>query len=885
MSPRLVLIGPMLTALAALPSHAHAAPSAVSAAGFQITEIHYDNVGADEGEAVEISGPAGYDVTGFSIVLYNGNNGAVYDTVELSGLIPAGGAFTVYVSPLQNGSPDGIAWVDANGAVLEFLSYEGSFSAVGGPADALVSSDISVAENGSTPVGYSLQNVGGVWQPASPNTFAPALLPGGPDCTRGIAPISLVQGNGAATPCEGQVVTIEGVVVGDYEGPSPNLRGFFVQEEDADQDADPATSEGIFVFHNDEDSVALGDRVRVTGVAAEFQGQTQLGFPSDITLLSSGNAVTPSAVSMPFPDADYLERYEGMLVTFEQPLYVTEYFQLGRFGELVVSSGDRLRQPTDIAEPGAAANAVQAANELNRLKIDDALNNQNPDPILFGGGGQPLSASNPLRGGDTIQGATGVLTYGWAGNAASPNAYRLRVVGDLSDSGLVVGGIVPVFESENARPPALEEVGGSLHIASFNVLNYFLTIDSGDNTCGTAQSAPDNRGCRGADSADELDRQRTKLLAALSSLGADIFGLIELENSTGVEPLADIADGLNASLGAGTYDFVETGTIGADVIKVGLLYRPAAVSPAGAPAVLDYGDNLTRPSLLQSFVSADGELLTVVVNHFKSKGCNGASGPNMDQGDGQGCWNPTRAAAAGQLISWIAGDPTGTGGSDVLLLGDFNSYAKEDPIAVIEAAGYVDLGRAFGGDAAYSYVFDGQWGYLDYAFASPSAAARVTGAVDHHINADEVPALDYNTEFKSSSQIVSLFAPDEFRTSDHDPVVIGLCDAAEPVAAATPSPPVLWPPNGKLVPVEISVEAVDSSAVTVKLLSVDCDEPDCSADEPDVVVDDDLHLRLRACREGEGDGRVYTLTYTATDACSNTTTFSTEVVVPHDMGH
>ena len=93
---------------------------------------------------------------------------------------------------------------------------------------------------------------------------------------------------------------------------------------------------------------------------------------------------------------------------------------------------------------------MQAANDLNRLKIDDNLNDQNPDPILFGGGGLPLTAANPLRGGDTVTGATGVMTYGWAGNSASPNTYRLRVVGDLSDSGLVDGGIVPVFDPPTA---------------------------------------------------------------------------------------------------------------------------------------------------------------------------------------------------------------------------------------------------------------------------------------------------------------------------------------------------------------------------------------------------------------------------------------------------
>ena len=300
----------------------------------EITELHYDNIGGDVGEGVEVSGPEGFDVTGWSIVLYNGSatQRNVYDSVTLAGIIPTGGAFTVYIAGIQNGSPDGIALVDDTGAVVEFLSYEGSFVAASGPASGMTSTDIGVEEPSDTPIGYSLQKVAGVWQVPAPNTFAPELGPTGPDCTVGVAPISLVQGDGAETPCDGQTVTIEGVVVGDYEGASPALRGFYVQDV-AQDDGNENTSEGIFVFHGDEDTVALGDLVRVTATAAEFQNQTQLGFPGELTVLSSGNVVAPTTVTMPFPTTDYLERFEGMLVTFEQPLYVTEYFQLARFGE------------------------------------------------------------------------------------------------------------------------------------------------------------------------------------------------------------------------------------------------------------------------------------------------------------------------------------------------------------------------------------------------------------------------------------------------------------------------------------------------------------------------------------------------------------------------
>ncbi|HET9497200.1 MAG TPA: endonuclease, partial [Candidatus Limnocylindria bacterium] len=131
-----------------------------------INEIHYDNTGTDAGEAIEIAGPAGTDLTGWSIVLYNGSGGAVYDTDALTGIIPnqQNGMGTVSLSypvnGIQNGSPDGIALVDPSTTAVQFLSYEGSFVAVGGPANGLTSTDIGVSENSSEALGQSLQLTG-----------------------------------------------------------------------------------------------------------------------------------------------------------------------------------------------------------------------------------------------------------------------------------------------------------------------------------------------------------------------------------------------------------------------------------------------------------------------------------------------------------------------------------------------------------------------------------------------------------------------------------------------------------------------------------------------------------------------------------------------------
>ncbi len=626
-----------------------------------------------------------------------------------------------------------------------------------------------------------LNPCGGAPTPTPTPTEPPAA------CALPDTPIGEVQGSTETSPKAGQSVTVQGVVVGDYEGPSPNLRGFYLQEM-TQVDSDPLTSEGIFVFNGDNNRVSLGQVVQVTGNVSEFQGQTQVS-ASVIELCGTTATVEPAEVTLPFPSADYLERYEGMLVRFPQTLYVTEHFQLGRFGQVVVSSGGRLQQPTNVVEPGAAALALQAANNLNRIIVDDHLNSQNPDPILFGRGGAPLSASNTLRGGDTVTDLVGVMTYTWAGNAASGNAYRVRPINDLSD---LAGNVAPNFQPANARPAQPSEVGGRLRVTAFNVLNYFNTFSGC--TLGVGGATTD---CRGAENQTEFNRQWPKTVAAILGSDADVIGIMEMEND-GYGPtsaIQDLVNRLNEATAPGTYAFIDadaaTGQVnalGTDAIKVAAIYRPASVTPVGATAVLNSpafvtgGDSAprNRPALAQSFrENATGATFTVVVNHLKSKG-SACDAP--DAGDGQGNCNLVRVNAANLLVEWLATDPTGVNDPDVLIIGDLNSYAREDPITTIRNAGYTNLIEAFVGADAYSYAFDGQWGYLDYALASHSLAAQVSGVTEWHINADEPTVLDYNTNFKSAGQIASLYAPDQYRSSDHDPVIIGLNLNAAPVA-------------------------------------------------------------------------------------------------------
>lgn len=698
-------------------------------------------------------------------------------------------------------------------------------------------------------------------------------VPATDPCEATTTPIPAIQGSGATAAVTGSVTT-RGVVVGDYEGASPALRGFYLQ--DPVGDGDPTTSDGIFVFEgSNADTVKVGDLVTVRGSAGENQGQTQVS-ASSVAVCGAG-AVIPTEVRFPLASPTELERYEGMLVTLPQDMGVTEHYQLGRFGQVTLAQGGRLEQPTNVAAPGAPAAAVQAANDRRKIILDDTSQAQNVDPIAFGRGGRPLSATNTLRGGDTVTGLTGVLTYTWAGNAASGNAYRIRPATPTATVD---------FQPTNPRPESPPAVGGHTRVVGMNLLNFFTTLDTTGNNCRGGLTG-DLMDCRGANTPGELDRQWHKTVAAVSSTKADVVAFMEMQND-GYGPTSAeqfLVDKLNAEDGAGTWSFIDadartgqTDALGNDAIKVGMLYKPAAVTPVGTTAALNSvefvngGDPLprNRPSLAQAFRdNTTGGSFVAVANHLKSKG-SACSVP--DAGDGQGNCNAVRVRSAQLLADWLAGDPTGTGDPDVLVLGDMNSYAKEDPITTLGKAGYANLIEQRNGREAYSYAFDGQWGYLDHALGSASISGQVTGVGDWHVNADEPAILDYNTEFKTPGQVTSLYAPDEFRISDHDPVVgLDLANAAPTVGTVS------GPSSAVSVGAPVSVDASFTDA-------------DRLDDHTAAVQWGDGSTSVGTVSGGAVSGRhvysaagVYAVTVTVTDQWGNAGTGTTTVVV-YDRG-
>lgn len=563
-------------------------------------------------------------------------------------------------------------------------------------------------------------------------------------------------GTASVSPLNGQTVTTEGVVTAVF----PSLNGFYLQ--DASGDGNPQTSDGVFVYLGTgvAPTVSKGQKIRLTANVTEFNTITELVNVSGLQVLSSNNVILPTDISLPEVTEGDLEAYEGMLVRITTPMTASQNYFLGRYGQVTLSADGRMLKPSNLYPANSAA-AAQLADEnaRRRLVLDDGSSAQNPNPIPF------IGEDNTLRAGDIVQNLTGVIDYGLiTASSTGPRDYKLNPTEPVQ------------FQRENPRTAAPASVPGNLKIASFNVLNYFTTFANGATASGQTGQGCSLGGsvsasnCRGANNLAEFNRQRNKIIRALSAMNADVVGLMEIQNN-GSTAVQNLVDGLNAAVGANTYAAIAdpvTGT-GTDAIKVAMIYKPAKLTPAAA-ALSDNDSINNRPTLAQTFKAANGEKFTVLVNHFKSKSCSDASGSNADQGDGQGCYNTRRVAQADRLLQFINTVQAQAGDQDVVVIGDLNSYGKEDPILTLTSGGLQDQIARFSGDSDYSYVFDGESGYIDHALASNSMAAQVTGTTHWHINADEPMVIDYNTEFKPQD----LYSDSPYRSSDHDPVIVGV---------------------------------------------------------------------------------------------------------------
>lgn len=565
--------------------------------------------------------------------------------------------------------------------------------------------------------------------------------------------IGPIQGTGAAaTP---GIYTIEGIVTGVYPGLNPG--GFYVQEAADATDGNPATSDALFVVQP-APTVQVGDKVQVTGTVLESAqppsfNQAVLTAPT-IKVVASNAPLPPfSTLNNSTFNSSQLEPYEGMRVQFSAPLTVAENYSLKQRGELQLSTSGTTFQPTQFVDPNdvpatgahffgnsnaAGINAYQAANLAHTIILDDGSAAANPKPIPYL---DPVL--HTVRVGSTIAQLRGILGYGF-------NQWRVQPL---------PGADAPVLQVVRPAVPSFGAL--DVKLASFNVLNYF----NGDGQGGGFPTP------RGAKTAADFARQRSKIIAALTQMNADVVGLMEMENDgTGpTSALQDLVNGLNQAMGAGTYAFINDGGAtqqpnNTDAIHCAIIYKPAAVAPLGPALVASVTGVFERPPLAQLFTTrrhARPDTLGLVVNHFKSKAS--GSGVDADQNDGQGGSNDRRRAQAQALVKFINQTVRPAGARRIICIGDYNANYEEDPIDILRAAGLV----AVTPPTSASFVFKGLTGSLDHCIVTPN----MVGFIDvqkWHINSGEPAFL----EFDQAGEATDVSSP--FRSSDHDPVLIGV---------------------------------------------------------------------------------------------------------------
>ena len=531
--------------------------------------------------------------------------------------------------------------------------------------------------------------------------------------------IPQIQGLGSLSSYVNQVVKTTGIVTAKFIGYN-KIGGFFMQDPIGDNN--PLTPDGIFVSTS-TDNVTIGDKVEITGTIIETGGRTQLGTITGTNILSSKNPL-PVVNVIYNPDTWNWKQYEGMLIRFDQTLYVNNNSRLLSLGQLTLGTS-RLYTPTNQFVHGTADyTALLAFNAKAQLILDDGITTSNYTPIQF------ADASGTRRTGERIT--------------------NLQVVVDYSNSAYTIyPAITPVFYG-NPRPAAPSDLGNyNLKVCESN-LDYYLPTNFGQGY--------------GAANATQAAQQQIKIVAGLLAIDADIYGLMEVEE--GQKALSDLVSAMNAATVAGRYGFVnDGGGMDGTYIKVGFLYRTDKVTPYLNLLNINSPSPYDRKKVQAFILKSNNERFIFSLNHFKAKtGCP-ASGMDSDQADGQGCWNATRILEATSVINLIANNKIYYGDDKVLIMGDLNSYGKEDPVEKFIQNGYTDMHRAFHADSAYSYVYNGEAGYLDNVLASPGLKSQITGVSVFHVNTDEPTMFEYSGP---------AYQPNMYRYSDHDPVVVGL---------------------------------------------------------------------------------------------------------------
>ncbi|MEO7349948.1 MAG: ExeM/NucH family extracellular endonuclease [Terrimesophilobacter sp.] len=813
------LLGLVLVAapLAAIPAQAN-----TSGTGVVINELYMN--GGSSGAAylnkfVELYNPTAADIplTGMSLQ-YRSATGTANPTsvVALTGVIPAGGTYLVSGgSNASNGAalptPDQVetSLNFAGGGGSVFLANQttalspGVGNQVGGAGilDMVgygTANSFETAATTAASVILSINRTNGIDTDNNSADFtkvAPTPTPSGytppPPADLGLKTIAEIQGAGAASPFTGpDTMTTKGIVTAVY--PTGGFNGFYIQTPGTGGTIDFGThtaSDGLFVYSagtNAVDAVNVGDYVSVYGSISEYFGLTQItpaNAASVVVMTESVAPIVPATVAWQTNEATR-ETLEGMLLAPQGNFTVSDTYAANQYGEILLASGTTpLLQPTEVAAPGVAAYAAAlAANVNNSVTLDDAAtinffsaaNQSIPVPYI--------SNDNPLRVGEAVTFTSPIIFDFRNSKWKFQPTHQLTVANSST--------VQPVTFT-NTRTTSPKDVGGELKLSTFNVLNYFTTLGADVPGCVsyndragnpiTTKSCSDASGPRGAWDAANLQRQQDKIVDAITALNADIVGLEEIEANTSVTnggadrdaSLTTLVAALNAKAGSNVWSAVlspATLPTGEDVIRTAFIYKNATVAQVGESAILIDSPAFAnaREPLAQAFKvkgAPDADQFIAIVNHFKSKGS--GSGADADMNDGQGASNASRVAQSTALVAFASSMATAAGTDKVFLMGDFNSYTKEDPITVLTDAGYVDQGSKTG---KYTYSFGGAVGSLDHVFASPAANQIVSDVDIWNINSSESVALEYS---RYNNNVLNFYRPDMYRASDHDPLIVG----------------------------------------------------------------------------------------------------------------
>ncbi|OED40379.1 hypothetical protein ACH42_16555 [Endozoicomonas sp. (ex Bugula neritina AB1)] len=616
-----------------------------------------------------------------------------------------------------------------------------------------------------------------------------------------ITRIHSIQGSGNSSPFQGEVVTIQGVLTRFYSKNSKTVQGFFVQELKQNEDDFPYTSEGIFVSDTG-DELTVGSEVRVTGTVSEEFGETQL---KEVTAkeviqppspnLQVGVAMIPEGT--PFQAAS-MESYEGMRVMFNAYLTKSYGYDFKSYmNNLQVAPSVQFKS-TQLYRPGTKAKERVQENENGRMAVEEGLKQIDGKIDYYP---QFNPQTHPLRVGTQLKDIPVIIRYAYGKFfAVADGEWTDAMVQESTD-----------HEFRRAVAPPARKHPDHIRFAGFNLLNFF--------TDAFVEGAPQTAaGNRGAKNIKDGSLQRSKLANTILQLDADVVGLLEVGNNGKVEKSAirNLVNFVNSKLPDASqhYDFVfpsDAEFIGSDAISVGMLYRSSRLILSGAATALtmpreetinDEGETVVvgqRDSLLQKLcIKNDTDVCVIaVVNHFKSKGCSGCADDSaVPEGGIQGCCNRLRVSAAYHLGEYLKKhvDPDN---NNVLLLGDFNAYAKEDPITLLtsttltesdgirtsSAASIPDspdtipkdqlLLTGYGykplvsGDDTFSYSYDGELGSLDHVMTSTLLYGKTVQAFDYHINSVENSLNQYTDKYSGDLEKL----PDQYSSSDHDPVV------------------------------------------------------------------------------------------------------------------